>query len=73
MKCRGSGGSPSISVSRCGQAELAETHGIHRAEGEVAEIKEGRAEVTSSKGNTIGKNGTEEDPAVVIERPGVSC
>ena len=41
--------------------------------GEVAEVKEGRAEVTSNKGNTVGKNGTTEDPAVVIERPGVGC
>lgn len=40
--------------------------------GKVAEIKEGRAEVISNKGNTIGKNGTAEDPAVVIERSGVS-
>lgn len=28
--------------------------------------------MTSNKGNVISKNGTEEDPAVVIERFGVS-
>jgi hypothetical protein len=41
-------------------------------EGKVAEITAGRAEVTSNKGNTVHRNGTEEDPAVVIERSGVS-
>lgn len=40
--------------------------------GTVADIKEGKAEVKSKKGNTISKNGTEDDPAVVIEREGVS-
>ena len=40
--------------------------------GKVAEIKAEKAEVTSNKGNVISKNGTEEDPAVVIERSGVS-
>lgn len=40
--------------------------------GKVAEVKEGKAEVTSNKGNTISKNGTKDDPAVVIERSGVS-
>lgn len=40
--------------------------------GTVADVKEGKAEVKSKKGNTISKNGTEEDPAVVIEREGVS-
>ncbi|KAJ9108974.1 hypothetical protein QFC21_000297 [Naganishia friedmannii] len=50
------------------------------AAGTVAEIKEGRAEVKSNKGafyelkcakrNTIAKNGTPDDPAVVIERSG---
>ncbi len=40
--------------------------------GKVAEIKAEKAEVTSNKGNVISKNGTEEDPAVIIERPGVS-
>ncbi|GHJ85576.1 hypothetical protein NliqN6_1978 [Naganishia liquefaciens] len=38
--------------------------------GKVAEVKEERAEVKSNKGNTIAKNGTPEDPAVVIERSG---
>ena len=41
--------------------------------GEVAEVKEGKAEVTSKKGNTVSRNGKEGDPAVVIERSGVSC
>lgn len=40
--------------------------------GKVADIKEGKAQVTSNRGNTISKNGTEDDPAVVIERSGVS-
>jgi hypothetical protein len=40
--------------------------------GTVAEVKAGKAEVESKKGNKISKNGTEDDPAVVIERSGVS-
>lgn len=39
--------------------------------GKVAEIKAEKAEVMSNKGNVISKNGTEDDPAVIIERPGV--
>jgi len=41
--------------------------------GKVADVVPGKAEVTSKKGNVISKNGTEDDPAVVIERPGVSA
>ncbi|KAK4687950.1 hypothetical protein P7C73_g2161, partial [Tremellales sp. Uapishka_1] len=44
--------------------------GSSQPSGTVAEVKEGRAEVKSNKGNTIAKNGTEDDPAVVIERSG---
>jgi hypothetical protein len=40
--------------------------------GTVADIVEGEATVTSKKGNEIKKKGTEDDPAVVIERSGVS-
>jgi hypothetical protein len=45
---------------------------LRQLAGTVADIKEGKAEVKSKKGNTISKNGTEDDPAVVIEREGVS-
>lgn len=45
---------------------------LRQSAGTVADIKEGKAEVKSKKGNTISKNGTEDDPAVVIEREGVS-
>ncbi|WWC63181.1 uncharacterized protein I303_105781 [Kwoniella dejecticola CBS 10117] len=39
--------------------------------GKVAEVvEEGKAEVESKKGNTISKNASEDDPAVVIERSG---
>ena len=38
----------------------------------MAEVVPGEATVTSKKGNEIKKKGTEEDPAVVIERSGVS-
>ncbi|KAI0049126.1 hypothetical protein FA95DRAFT_1677788 [Auriscalpium vulgare] len=39
--------------------------------GEVAEIvKEGKAEVTSNKGNTVSRNAKEGDPAVKITRKG---
>lgn len=38
----------------------------------MAEVKEGTAEVKSNKGNVIKKHGDEENPAVVIEREGVS-
>lgn len=42
--------------------------------GKVADIvTEGEAKVESKKGNEIKKNASEEDPAVVIERSGVSC
>ncbi|KAI0824384.1 hypothetical protein BC628DRAFT_433330 [Trametes gibbosa] len=41
------------------------------AEGEVAEIvEEGKAEVTSDKGNTVTRNAREGDPAVKIARKG---
>ena len=41
--------------------------------GKVADIvTEGKAEVKSKKGNTISKNASKDDPAVVIERSGVS-
>ncbi|CDO72041.1 hypothetical protein BN946_scf184943.g76 [Trametes cinnabarina] len=41
------------------------------AEGEVAEIvEEGKAEVTSNKGNTITRNAKPGDPAVKIARDG---
>lgn len=40
--------------------------------GKVADIVAGEATVTSKKGNEIKKKGTEDDPAVVIERSGVS-
>lgn len=41
--------------------------------GKVADIvTEGEAKVTSKKGNEIKKNASEDDPAVVIERSGVS-
>ncbi|RXK40209.1 hypothetical protein M231_02483 [Tremella mesenterica] len=52
--------------------EVSWNWGSGQPSGKVAEVKEGRAEVTSNKGNTISKNGTKEDPAVVIERSGVS-
>lgn len=35
-------------------------------------MTEGKAEVESKKGNTISKNASEDDPAIVIERSGVS-
>ncbi|KAG8843767.1 hypothetical protein FRB96_003729 [Tulasnella sp. 330] len=39
--------------------------------GTVAEVvKEGKAEVTSNKGNTITRNAREGDPAVIIARKG---
>ncbi|KAI0643422.1 hypothetical protein C8Q79DRAFT_978836 [Trametes meyenii] len=41
------------------------------AEGEVAEIvEEGKAQVTSNKGNTVTRNAREGDPAVKISRKG---
>ena len=41
--------------------------------GKVGEIvTEGKAEVKSNKGNTISKNASEDNPAVKIERSGVS-
>ena len=41
--------------------------------GKVAEIvTEGKAEVTSKKGNVISKNASEDNPAVKIKRSGVS-
>jgi hypothetical protein len=41
--------------------------------GKVAEVvTEGKGQVTSNKGNVISKNASEEDPAIVIERDGVS-
>ena len=40
--------------------------------GTVGDIVAGEATVTSKKGNEIKKKGTEDDPAVVIEREGVS-
>ena len=47
--------------------------GSSHPEGKVADIvTEGKAEVTSKKGNVISKNASEDDPAVVIERDGVS-
>jgi hypothetical protein len=48
------------------------TEVTNSAAGTVAEVKAGKAEVESKKGNKISKNGTEDDPAVVIERSGVS-
>jgi hypothetical protein len=45
---------------------------LMRPAGKVAEVVAGEATVTSKKGNEIKKKGTEEDPAVVIERSGVS-
>ncbi|ORX38619.1 hypothetical protein BD324DRAFT_621591 [Kockovaella imperatae] len=45
--------------------------GSGQPSGTVGEIKtSGKAEVTSNKGNTIAKNASKEDPAVVIERSG---
>jgi len=46
--------------------------GAGTASGTVAEIvEEGKAEVTSNKGNTVSRNARgEEDPAVKIERKG---
>ncbi|CCM06252.1 uncharacterized protein FIBRA_08501 [Fibroporia radiculosa] len=39
--------------------------------GKVAEIvEEGKAEVTSNKGNTVSRNAREGDPAVKISRDG---
>jgi hypothetical protein len=47
--------------------------GAGHPEGKVADIvTEGKAQVTSKKGNVISKNASEDDPAVVIERDGVS-
>ncbi|KAI0773075.1 hypothetical protein BD413DRAFT_611990 [Trametes elegans] len=41
------------------------------AEGEVAEIvEEGKAQVTSNKGNTVTRNARAGDPAVKIARDG---
>ncbi|KAH9895658.1 hypothetical protein C8Q73DRAFT_445525 [Cubamyces lactineus] len=41
------------------------------AEGDVAEIvEEGKAEVTSNKGNTVTRNARKGDPAVKITREG---
>lgn len=36
-------------------------------------VTEGEAKVESKKGNEIKKNASEDDPAVVIERSGVSA
>jgi len=45
--------------------------GAGRPSGEVAEVvTEGKAEVTSNKGNTVTRNAREGDPAIVITRPG---
>ncbi|EIM84734.1 uncharacterized protein STEHIDRAFT_158450 [Stereum hirsutum FP-91666 SS1] len=42
-----------------------------QASGKVAEIaEEGKAQVTSNKGNTITRNAKEGDPAVKISRDG---
>lgn len=38
------------------------------AGGKVKDIVEGEAEVESKRGNTIKKNGDEENPAVVIDQ-----
>jgi len=44
------------------------------AKGKVAEIvEEGKAQVTSNKGNTVTRNAREGDPAVVIARKGNDC
>ncbi|OSC99621.1 hypothetical protein PYCCODRAFT_1438187 [Trametes coccinea BRFM310] len=41
------------------------------AEGDIAEIvQEGKAQVTSNKGNTVTRNAREGDPAVKITRDG---
>ncbi|KAL7423459.1 hypothetical protein Q5752_001039 [Cryptotrichosporon argae] len=50
--------------------EVSWNWGSGQPSGKVAEIVEGRAEVQSNRGNTIAKNGTADDPAVVIERSG---
>ncbi|KIK97827.1 hypothetical protein PAXRUDRAFT_135524, partial [Paxillus rubicundulus Ve08.2h10] len=43
--------------------------GRGRPSGEVAEVvEEGKAEVTSSKGNTVTRNARDGDPAVKITR-----
>ncbi|OBZ72911.1 hypothetical protein A0H81_06750 [Grifola frondosa] len=40
------------------------------ATGKIAGIVEGKAEVTSNKGNTVSRNAREGDPAVKIARDG---
>ncbi|WVF72685.1 hypothetical protein IAT40_007503 [Kwoniella sp. CBS 6097] len=51
--------------------EVSWNWGSGQPSGKVAEIvEEGKAEVKSNKGNTISKNASEDDPAVVIERSG---
>ncbi|WRT68280.1 uncharacterized protein IL334_005256 [Kwoniella shivajii] len=50
--------------------EVSWNWGSGQPSGKVADIVEGKAEVKSKKGNVISKNGTEEDPAVVITRSG---
>ncbi|WVW85744.1 hypothetical protein I302_107782 [Kwoniella bestiolae CBS 10118] len=51
--------------------EVSWNWGSGQPSGKVADIVEsGKAEVKSNKGNTISKNASEDDPAVVIERSG---
>ncbi|ORY35429.1 hypothetical protein BCR39DRAFT_509616 [Naematelia encephala] len=50
--------------------EVSWNWGSGQPSGKVADIKAGEASVTSNKGNVIKKKGTEDDPAVVIERSG---
>ncbi|WVQ68214.1 uncharacterized protein L199_006421 [Kwoniella botswanensis] len=51
--------------------EVSWNWGSGQPSGKVADIvEEGKAEVKSNKGNTISKNASEDDPAVVIERSG---
>ena len=72
MKCRGTGDPVSHVRSTLILPTVTNRAKLRQSAGTVADIKEGKAEVKSKKGNTISKNGTEDDPAVVIEREGVS-
>ena len=69
---------PSSSARRHAQSDqadksLCKTPSDSLTEGTVKEIvQEGSAEIKSNRGNTIKKNASEQDPAVVIEQGGVS-
>ncbi|WWC71677.1 uncharacterized protein I206_105635 [Kwoniella pini CBS 10737] len=51
--------------------EVSWNWGSGQPSGKVSDIiEEGKAEVKSKKGNTISKNSSKDDPAIIIERSG---